>query len=161
MTDTDTETISITTLVITELLERMGVQASVEFEDSLTMGPMFNITSLDSYLLIGRQGAHLHSLQIIVQAMVAKKLKGQPPFYFTLDVDDYKRKREWYLRETAKQAVEQIKRTGRPITLEPMPNYERRLVHAYLQDNAPDVFTESIGRDPYRKIVIRLKRSQN
>ncbi len=157
----DAETISIVTSAVTELLQRMGVQASVEFEDSLTMGPIFNITSSDSYLLIGRQGAHLHSLQIVTQAIVAKKLKGRPPFYFTLDVDDYKRKREWYLRETAKQAVEQIKRTGRPITLEPMPNYERRLIHAYLQEHASEIFTESVGREPHRRIIIRLKRSQN
>ncbi len=153
------ETAEIVTSIISELLERMGIQANLEFEDSLTMGPMFNITSNDSYILIGRQGAHLHALQVVVQGMVAKKLKGQAPFYFTLDVDDYKRKREWYLRETAKQAVEQLKRTGLTQTLEPMPNYERRLVHAYLQEHAPDVFTESTGRDPYRRIIIRPKQN--
>lgn len=152
------ETIELVTKVITDLLDRMGIQAGVEYEDSLTKGPIFNITTQDSYLLIGRQGAHLHALQVVAQALVNKKLRGAALFYFTIDVDDYKRKREWYLRETAKQAAEQIKRIGKPITLEPMPNYERRLIHAYLQENAPDVYTESIGREPYRKIVIKPKR---
>jgi spoIIIJ-associated protein len=157
---TDFETIELVTAAITDVLTRMGVEADVEFEDSITKGPVFNINTRDSYLLIGRQGAHLHALQTIVQALVNKKLRGRAPFYFTIDVDDYKRKREWFLRETAKQAVEQMKRTGRPITLEPMPNYERRLIHAYLQEHSPEVFTESVGREPNRKIVIRLKREQ-
>jgi len=80
------------------------------------------------------------------------------PFWFTLDVDDYKRKREWYLKETAKGAVDHIKKTGRAVALEPMPNYERRLIHAYLQENCPEAESSSIGNEPYRKVVIRLKR---
>jgi spoIIIJ-associated protein len=153
----DFETIELVTKTITDVLSQMGVEAEIEFEDSITQGPVFNINSRDSYLLIGRQGAHLHALQIVVQAMINKQRAGQPVYYFTIDVDDYKRKREWYLRETAKQAVEQIKRVGNPITLEPMPNYERRLIHAYLQEHAPEVYSESVGREPQRKIIIRLK----
>jgi len=61
-------------------------------------------------LLIGRQGATLHALQILVQALANRRLKSQEPLWFTLDVDDYKRKREWYLKETAKGAAEQIKK---------------------------------------------------
>ena len=155
---TDYDKIEIVKNLITELLEQCGVTAKVEFEDSITQGLVFNISSPDSYLLIGRQGATLHAIQILAQSLAAKKLQSQEPFWFTVDVDDYKRKREWYLKETAKAAVEQIKRTGRAVGLEPMPNYERRFVHAYLQKNAPEVFTESIGREPYRKIVIRLKK---
>lgn len=144
--------------IINELLEKLDIKAQVEFEESITKGLIFNISSLDSFLLIGRQGATLHSLQILVQSLVAKRLKSQEPFWFTLDVDDYKRKREWYLKETAKGAAEQLKRTGRPVALEPMPNYERRFVHAYLQENCPEVESSSIGQDPYRKVVIKLKR---
>jgi spoIIIJ-associated protein len=130
----------------------------VEFEESITKGLIFNITSPDSYLLIGRQGQTLHALQILTQALTAKSLKSDQPFWFTLDVDDYKRKREWFLKETAKGAVEKLKMTGRPQALEPMPNYERRLVHAYLQEKHPEVESSSIGQEPYRKIVIKLKR---
>lgn len=157
----DFEIIELVSKTITDFLLRMGVDAEVEFEDSITKGPVFNINSRDSYLLIGRQGAHLHALQVVIQAIINKRRAGQAPYFFTLDVDDYKRKREWYLRETAKQAVEQMKRTGRPITLEPMPNYERRLIHAYLQEHSPEVYTESMGNEPHRKIVIRLKHPQN
>jgi spoIIIJ-associated protein len=155
---TDYDKIEQTKNVINELLGKMGVEAQVEFEESITKGLIFNVSSPHSYLLIGRQGATLHSLQVLVQALVARRLKSQEPFWFTLDVDDYKRKREWYLKETAKGAVEHIKRTGRPVALEPMPNYERRFVHAYLQEHHPEVESSSTGNEPYRKIVIRLKR---
>ena len=143
--------------IINEILQNIDVQGKVEFEESITKGLVFNIFSPDSFLLIGRQGATLHALQILVQALAAKKFNSQEPFWFTLDVDDYKRKREWFLKETAKAAVEKLKMTGRPQALETMPNYERRLVHAYLQEHHPEVESSSIGNEPYRKVVIRLK----
>jgi spoIIIJ-associated protein len=97
-------------------------------------------------------------MQTLLQAMASKKFAGSAPVYFTLDVDDYKMKREWFLKETARGAVEQLKKTGRAQALEPMPNYERRIVHAYLQEHAPEVFSESVDEEPYRRIVIRLKK---
>lgn len=142
--------------LIQDLLDKMGVQASVEYEDSLLKGLVFNISSRDSRLLIGRQGSTLHSLEILAHAMSARAFPGEP-FYFSLDVDDYKRKREWFLKEEARNAVEQVKRTGKSITLEAMPNYERRYIHAYMQENYPEALTDSIGDEPNRKIVIRLK----
>jgi len=155
---TDYNKIEIVKNIITEILAKAEIPGSVEFEESITKGLVFNISSPDSFLLIGRQGATLHSLQILVQALTAKKLQSQEPFWFTLDVDDYKRKREWFLKETAKAAVEKAKMTGHAQALEPMPNYERRLVHAYLQEHNPEVESSSIGNEPYRKVVIRIKR---
>jgi len=155
---TDYDKIEIVKNIIIELLEKCGISATVEFEDSITKGLVFNIFTPDSYLLIGRQGATLHSLQILVQAIAGKKLNSEAHFFFTLDVDDYKRKREWYLKETAKQAAEQVKKTGRAVALEPMPNYERRYIHAYLQEHNPDILSESMGNEPYRKIVLKIKR---
>jgi spoIIIJ-associated protein len=155
---TDYNKIETVKTIIKELMEKLGVSGDVEFEESITKGLIFNISSPDSYLLIGRQGVTLHAMQILVQALTAKRLQSPEPFWFTLDVDDYKRKREWFLKETAQGAVEQLKKTGRPVALEPMPNYERRFVHAYLQEHHPEVESSSIGEDPHRKIVIRLKK---
>lgn len=145
---------------IEELLQKMGVEATAEYEESIIKGLIFNIASYDSYLLIGRQGITLHALQTLAQAIVSKKLStaGGQPLFFSLDVDDYKRKREWFLKETARAAVDQLKKTGRSLALEPMPNYERRLVHAFLQENFPDIESGSSGEEPYRKIILRLKR---
>jgi spoIIIJ-associated protein len=146
--------------IIQEVLLKMGFsQAKVEYEESITKGLIFNVSTPDPFLLIGRQGQALQSLQIICQALVSKKFASQEPFWFSVDVEDYKRKREWYLKETAKAAVEKAKLTGRGQALEPMPNYERRLVHAYLQENFPNVFSDSLGEDPYRQVIIRLKKS--
>jgi spoIIIJ-associated protein len=159
---TDYNKIEQTKAIILEVLQHMGFSAEVEFEESITKGLVFNINAGDdSFLLIGRQGSSLHSLQILVQALVAKRLKtddDNQPFWFTLDVDDYKRKREWFLKETARAAVEKLKMTGRAQALEIMPNYERRFVHAFLQENFPDIESGSIGEEPRRKVVIRLKR---
>jgi len=155
---TDYDKIETVKNIIRELLGQLGMRGDVEFEDSITKGLIFNINSPDSYLLIGRQGATLHAIQILVQALAAKRLKSQEPFWFTVDVDDYKRKREWYLKETVKGAVEQVKRTGRPVALEPMPNYERRFIHSYLQEHHPEAESSSTGIDPHRKIIIKLKK---
>jgi spoIIIJ-associated protein len=143
--------------IIQGLLDRMGVQARVEFEDSLLKGLVFNISSPESRSLIGHQGATLHSLEILAHAMAARLFKGQPPIFFSLDVDDYKRKREWSLKEKAREAAGSVHRTGKPFAFEPMPNYERRLIHAYIQENHPEVVSRSDGRDPYRRIVLSPK----
>jgi len=155
---TDYNKIEVVKKIILELLENCGITGSVEFEESITKGLVFNISSPDSFMIIGRQGSTLHAFQVLAQSLAVKRLKSQEPFWFTLDVDDYKRKREWFLKETAKAASERCKITGRALSLEPMPSYERRLIHAYLQEHCPDVESSSIGNDPYRKVVIRLKR---
>lgn len=156
---TDYDKIEKTKSIILEILSKCGIAASVEFEESITKGLVYNINSPESYFIIGRQGSALRALQILTQALAAKRLaSSSSPFWFSIDVDDYKRKREWYLKETAKSAAEQLKKTGRSVALEPMPNYERRLIHAYLQELEPSVESLSIGREPYRKVVIRIKK---
>ena len=155
---TDYNKIEIVQKLIEELLRKIGTErAKVSFEESITKGLVFNIDSgPESYLLIGRQGSTLHALQALCRQIAERKLKE--PFRLTLDVDDYKMKREWFLKETAKAAVEHIKKTGRAAALEPMPSFERRFVHAYIQENFPEAESASIDREPYRKVVIRLKR---
>jgi spoIIIJ-associated protein len=153
---TDYNKIETAKQVILELLKSCGVLGTVEFEESITKGLVFNISSPDSYMLIGRQGLTLHALQILAQALVSKKLKE--PFWFSIDVDDYKIKREWFLKETAKAAAQKAKNTGRAQGLEPMPNYERRLVHAYLQEHFPEIESSSMDNEPYRRIVVRVKK---
>lgn len=155
---TDYNKIDIVKNIIAELLAQLGVPGSVEFEESITKGLVFNISSPDSFLLIGRQGSTLHSIEILARALAAKRLQSEQPFWFSLDVDDYKRKREWFLKETAKAAFEKAKMTGRAQGLEPMPNYERRLIHAYLQEHCPEADSFSVGNEPYRKVVIKVKR---
>lgn len=155
---TDYSKIEIAKNIIEELLQRCGIaNITVSYEESVTKGLVFNITCAeDAYLLIGKQGSTLHALQILCAQLIERRLKE--PLQFTLDVDDYKLKREWVLKQTVKAAVEHVKKTGRAAALEPMPNFDRRFVHTYLQKNFSEAESVSIGREPYRKVVIRLKR---
>jgi len=139
--------------LIKDLIAKMGIEANVDAEDGV-QGKIFNIASPDSNLLIGQHGANLYSLQIIAHAIAMKHFGIADRF--SLDVDDYRRKREWYLRETAKKALEQVKRSHKAVMLEPMPAYERRVIHAYLSEDF-GVETESVGNEPHRRIVIRPK----
>ena len=131
----------------------MGITARVSVEENIH-GFVFNISSPDAKVLIGQKGANLHALQSIIHAVAVKKYGVTQRF--TLDVDDYKKKREWYLRETAKKALEHLKKTGRNVLLEPMAAYERRIIHAYLSTN-DDIETESVGEEPRRRIMIKKK----
>jgi spoIIIJ-associated protein len=139
--------------IVKSIISALGIESQVEAEIAVN-GVVFNISSPDSNLLIGQKGNNLSALQLIVQNIISKQFGeiGR----IILDVDDYRKKREWYLRETAKKALEHAHRTHRPVMLEPMPPYERRIIHAYLSENA--LFeTESIGEGENRRIVIRPK----
>lgn len=153
---TDYDKIEQVKSLIVELLTRLGVTATVEYEDSILKGLVFNISTRESRLLIGHQGATLHALETILHTLVSRRYQGDH-LYFTLDVDDYRRKREWNLREQAKETVVQAKRLGRPVKMEPMPNYERRLVHSFIQETYPEMISGSEGRDPNRRIVVQVK----
>lgn len=159
---TDYNKIELAKQVILDIIVQLGIDAKIDYEESITKGLVFNISSPDSYLLIGRQGTTLNALQILSHALVNRKMHSDPnadqqTLWFSLDVDDYKIKREWLLKETAKAAAQKAKMTGRQQALEPMPNYERRLVHAYLQEHEPNVESYSIDNEPYRRIVIKPK----
>lgn len=142
--------------VILDLLTAMEVVGTVDIDEG-PKGLIFNIQSNDSRSLIGRQGLNLHAFQTIVTQLTIKKLGyGQVP-RFSIDVDDYKRKREWFLRQSAEDSAKKVISTRQSVSLELMPRYERRYVHSFLQENFPDLITESIGFEPNRRIVIRLK----
>jgi spoIIIJ-associated protein len=153
---TKEEQITTTINIIQDMLNHMGLEATVDYEVSLTKGNVFNINIPNPYVLIGREGQTLHALEVVVRQL-AIKATGSEPFFFTIDVDDYKRKREWHLKETAKEAVDYVKRTSHEARLEPMPNYERRLVHAYIQEHFPGYSSESTGFGVSRRVVIKKK----
>jgi spoIIIJ-associated protein len=140
-------------VIVGDILKQMGAEARVSLEMNVN-GVTYNISSPDSHLLIGQRGVNLHALQTLAHNIAFKKFGLIDRF--TVDVDDYKKKREWYLRETAKRALEHIKKTGRPVMLEPMPPHDRRVVHAFLSADF-DYETESTGEEPNRRIIIRPK----
>jgi len=140
--------------ILTQLLDLMGLEGDVIPEQ--TEGTLIlNIEGDDLGVLIGRRGLTLGALQYIVRLMIASREDEWPSV--SVDVCGYKRRRHVALEELARKLADQAKYRHRPVTLEPMPPDERRVVHLALANN-PDVYTESVGEDVERKVVIHPKR---
>lgn len=107
-------------------------------------------------ILIGHRGETLDALQYLTSLLVNKG--GKDYRRVTLDTEGYRAKREQTLINLANRMAAKVQRSGRRMVLEPMNPYERRILHATLQDN-PHVTTHSEGEEPNRRVVIAPKRS--
>lgn len=108
----------------------------------------------DTGILIGYRGENLYALQSIISAVANKN--SDEKVRVILDIEGYKEKREKTLQELALKISKTVERTKKPIKLEPMQAYERKIIHSCLQ-NSSTVKTESIGEEPRRRVVISLK----
>ncbi len=136
-----------------------------EFIKQLPEGTKYEITSTENYInvniisenlgyLIGYRGETLYALQNILSAIAGKGIEKR--IKVILDIGGYKEKREKTLEDLASKVAKTVIRTGKPIKLEPMQAYERKIIHSKLQKNSR-VETTSIGEEPYRRIVVSLK----
>ena len=100
------------------------------------------------------RGEVLYSLQSIISAVANKN--SEQKISVLLDIENYKEKREKTLQELAIKVAKTVERTKKRVTLEPMQAYERKIIHAALQ-NSTKVKTESIGEEPRRRVEISLK----
>ena len=105
--------------------------------------------------LIGYRGETLYALQNIISVIAGKGIENK--VRVLLDIDNYKEKREKTLEELAQKVAKTVMRTKKPIKLEPMQPYERKIIHSKLQKNER-IDTTSVGEEPYRRIVISLKK---
>jgi len=103
-------------------------------------------------ILIGERGQTLSEIQRLLKSILRTKIKE--PFYIELDINDYKKKKTDYLKELARSIADEVVLTKKEKMLAPMQAYERRIVHLELAGRN-NVTTESIGREPERRIVIR------
>lgn len=106
-------------------------------------------------ILIGKRGETLDSLQYLANRVANKHQEGY--VRVKLDTENYRARREETLRHLAKNIAHKVKRNRRPVALEPMNPYERRIIHSALQSD-PYVMTHSEGEEPFRKVVITLKK---
>ena len=106
-------------------------------------------------ILIGQRGQTLDSLQYLANRVANKHQSGY--VRVKLDTENYRARREETLKHLAKNIAHKVKRNRRPVILEPMNPYERRIIHSTLQSD-PYVTTHSEGEEPYRKVVVTLKR---
>jgi spoIIIJ-associated protein len=144
--------------ILTELLRLMHIQAVVQLESSEELAEegqppptALNITGDDLGFLIGRRGETLGTLQYLVRLMVSHRLKHWTDLI--VDVEHYRVRRRCALESLAGRIADRVAKDGRAQALEPMPAYERRLVHIALR-NHPKVTTRSVGEGERRKVTI-------
>lgn len=146
--------------VVVEMLDRMRIKAEVKVryvdpqDDKDQRVAMVDIEGKDLSILIGRRSETLNALQYITSLIVNKELGRWVPIQ--VDVQGYRIRRERQLRQLGRRMAEQAIQSGRKQTLEPMPANERRVIHLELREHS-QVFTESVGEEPYRKVTISLK----
>jgi spoIIIJ-associated protein len=144
-----------------ELLAKMQIQADITVYRAPTArgddeAPwVLQIRGRDLGMLIGRRGETLTALQYITRLIASRELQRRANI--VLDVEGYKSRREQMLRRLANRMADQAIQLGRTVSLEPMPPYERRIVHLALRDH-PEVTTQSVGEGDRRKVTIIPRR---
>ena len=123
--------------------------------EKTSKGLEVSINSQDLGYLIGYRGETLYAMQSILSAIASKG--NQNRIRVILDIEGYKAKREKTLEELAEKVAKTVIRTRKPVKLEPMQAYERKIIHSKLQEN-PKIETISEGQEPHRRIVISLKK---
>lgn len=132
----------------------MKVEIETSFQES-DRELCINLVGEDMGILIGKRGQTLDSLQYLVSLVVNKYTDGY--LRVKLDTENYRERRKETLETLARNIAYKVKRTKRAVSLEPMNPYERRIIHASLQSDKY-VVTRSEGEDPFRHVVISLRR---
>ena len=132
----------------------MTVVVDVKF-DEVNNNMNIDLSGDEMGVLIGKRGQTLDSLQYLVSLVVNKD--SDEYIRVKVDTEDYRRRRKETLENLAKNIAYKVKRTKRSVSLEPMNPYERRIIHSALQ-NDKYVTTHSEGEEPFRRVVVTLKR---
>ncbi len=141
---------------LSEVFEAMKMAVSVEVSyDEEQKSLDVDLKGEEMGILIGKRGQTLDSLQYLVSLVVNKD--SQEYIRVKVDTENYRKRRKETLENLAKNIAYKVKRTKRPVSLEPMNPYERRIIHSALQ-NDRYVTTHSEGEEPFRHVVVTLKR---
>ncbi len=139
-----------------KVFKAMGIDAKVEVNYDIDAESMdITILGNDMGVLIGKRGQTLDSLQYLTSLVVNKNNDGY--LKVKLDTENYRERRKETLENLAKNIASKVKRTHKAVALEPMNPYERRIIHSALQ-NDKYVETHSEGEEPFRKVVISMKK---
>jgi spoIIIJ-associated protein len=136
---------------VREFFSKLGVDFKIEISRNEKTFKI-NIQAKDFQDLIGEKGKTLLEIQHLLNAILKKKIREE--FFIDLDIAGYKERKIKYLKELARSVADEVALTKKERILEPMPAYERRIIHLELASR-PDVITESIGKEPKRRVVIK------
>ncbi len=141
---------------LTQVFHAMSMDVTLETSyNEVEKELNIDMSGTDMGILIGKRGQTLDSLQYLISLVVNKESEGY--LRVKLDTENYRERRKETLENLAKNIAYKVKRSRRSVSLEPMNPYERRIIHAALQ-NDRYVLTRSEGEDPFRHVVISLKR---
>lgn len=138
---------------INEMIKKMSAEGNLEVrrrDENISI----TIFSDNNAILIGKNGKNITAMQLLIRQMVNSKLSK--PLSIIIDVGNYKEKRAKSIEYLAKRLAREAYKTKTEITMDSMNSYERRIVHSVLADDKY-VYTESIGEEPNRKVVIKMK----
>ncbi len=140
------------------LFKAMDIETEIQMEFDETENVLsINLEGPEMGILIGKRGQTLDALQYIISLAVNKKSESY--IRVKLDTENYRARRKETLENLAKNIAFKVKRSKRSFALEPMNPYERRIIHATLQ-NDKYVSTRSEGEEPYRKVIVYLKKKE-
>ena len=139
-----------------EVFKGLGIEAKFQASIIEDESQVIDIITPDSALLIGKQGKNLEALQYLTNIAVNRGISKRARVL--LDIEGYRGRRKEFLVTLAKKVSDEVRQTGRSVSLEPMSPYERRIVHLTLKEE-PDITTESTGDGEERRIVIKIRKS--
>ncbi len=137
-----------------EITEKMGLNLNIKARVGENMVHL-DIEGKDSGTVIGKRGATLDAIQYLTSLVVNKNNENY--IKVVVDAEHYRSKRQRTLEALANRLANKVQKTRKFVKLEPMNPYERKIIHATLQNN-PNVTTRSEGEEPYRRVVIELKK---
>lgn len=138
-----------------DVLKTMGMEVEVKSDVDNDGALCINMDGANMGILIGKRGQTLDSLQYLTNRVANKNQEGY--VRVKLDTEDYRKRRKETLESLAKNIAYKVKRSRKPVSLEPMNPYERRIIHSALQGDRY-VTTHSEGEEPYRRVVVTLKK---
>lgn len=136
-----------------DMIDKMGIDVEVSARENKDGEIHIDINGKDSACVIGKRGQTLDAIQYLTRVVVNRDEENYTKI--VVDAGEYRAKREATLTKLAKRLADKVTRTGKPVKLEPMSPYERKIIHSALQ-NHKKVTTRSEGKEPYRRVVIQL-----
>ena len=152
---TEQQTITELALYLTKITTELGAPALVRVERQKDL-VMMHLDAKKAGVLIGKHGRVLNAIQYLAQVFVHRVSKER--LNIVVNVGDYRERRQETMEKLARRTARKVEETGQAVFLEPMPAFERKLIHGYLTEH-PYVETHSEGEEPHRYLVVEPKRN--
>ncbi|XOB41248.1 MAG: protein jag [Candidatus Nealsonbacteria bacterium] len=135
-----------------EFFKKTSFDVEIEFLSQQDLIIPINLRTDEPKILIGERGQTLGEIQRLLKAILRRRINQD--FYIDLDINGYKKRKVEYLKELAKSIADEVSLMKEEKVLPSMPAYERRIIHLELSERE-GIATDSVGRDPDRKVIIR------